>query len=226
MLGHCFPDLRRSDIFVYYSKNEEKSVNENLPDAAKPIEEIAVEDNVQSVDEASENSDDTSEQKMPWMAIKTNVPVLLGGVTNAGVEFRIGEKMSFEIPVIYSPYTFKRNYKIRVLSLQPEYRYWFRNALKGHFIGVHGTLAWFNVALDNDDRYQDTEGKPMWGAGLTYGYSLSLTERLGLEFTAGVGYSRISYDVFYNVHNGISYNSDVKHYWGITKAGINLVYKF
>lgn len=218
-LRECFPDLRRSDIYVYYSAAEEKPLPDVVSETAKPIEDI-LESNVEDVDTV------VSENMLPRFAVKTNVPILLGGIANAGVEMRIGRHMSVELPVIYSPYTIKRNYKMRILSLQPEYRYWFREVLKGHFIGVHGTLAWFNIALDNDDRYQDTEGKPMWGAGLTYGYSLSLTDRLALEFTAGVGYSRISYDVFYNVDNGVSYNSEVKHYWGVTKAGINLVYKF
>ena len=40
----------------------------------------------------------------------------------------------------------------------------------------------------------------------------------------GAGYANIHYDVFYNVENGIQYNSGVKNYWGLTKAGISVVY--
>lgn len=195
-----------------------------------PADTLAVQDTVTAPDTAASASVQATaqtartEEKLPILGVKTNALVLFAGVANAGVEARIGKHFSIDFPVIYSPYTIKNNYRLRALAFQPEFRFWFKGYTEGHFLGLTGNFAWFNIALSNNNRYQDSADRPLMGAGISYGYSWKILPSLSLEFTIGAGYANIHYDVFYNVENGIQYNSGVKNYWGLTKAGISVVY--
>ena len=76
--------------------------------------------------------------------------------------------------------------------------------------------------------YHDT---PAWSAGLTAGYSLSLdkSDRWAVEFVAGVGYAHYEQN-WYQKSSPWSLKSveapQVKDYFGITRAGVNLSYRF
>lgn len=161
----------------------------------------------------------------PTVAVKTNMMLLGLGVVNVGGECKLREQLSLDASFIYTPYTITRNWKLRVLALQPEVRYWFNSTFKGHFVGLHLHAAYFNVAVNDNYRYQDKGGNtPLFGVGASYGYSLKLPKGLALEFKLGAGYTHIKYDVFHNRSNGAWIRSDRKNYWGITNAGVSLVY--
>lgn len=121
--------------------------------------------------------------------------------------------------------TSRRN--IRLLAVQPEIRWWPEEALRGHFIGLHTHVAGFNIALDDYARYQDPN-HALWGLGLSYGYALPLgrAQRWGLEFTLGAGFAKYRYDAYRNRENGQKFASGSDCYWGITRAGITLSYKW
>jgi len=162
-----------------------------------------------------------------FWAIKTNLLQLGIGVANLGVELPIANRYSIDIPVTFSPYSISNSWRMRTLSIQPEFRWWPGKQMRGHFIGVHAQAAYYNISWNNDDRYQDKNGKtPLWGAGLSYGYAIPIRKQWGLEFTLGCGYNHLVYDVFYNVENGAKYATETKNYWGITRAGVALIYKF
>ena len=95
---------------------------------------------------------------------------------------------------------------------------------EGHFVGVHAHVGAFNVKW-NEDRYQ-VAGRPLLGAGLTYGYSLSFDEHWGAEFLIGAGYANMKYDRFYNIDNGAKFDAGTYNYWGVTRVGASLVYRF
>lgn len=162
-----------------------------------------------------------------YFTVKTNVLLLGALVSNIGLEIPSGRHLSVDIPFIYSPYTVRRDYRLRALMIQPELRYWLQKPMVGHFFGFHAHAGYFNVATNSKKRYQDTDGNsPLWGFGLSYGYALELWKNWGAEFTLGAGYANIRYDVFYNIPNGAKFDSGTKNYWGVTRAGISLVYKF
>jgi hypothetical protein len=168
---------------------------------------------------------DIATDNKTWL-VKANLLQLGIGVANAGVEYSFSDRFSIDVPITYSPYTIKRTYKLRTLSIQPELRWWMENQLSGHFFGFHAHLAYYNVALNSYDRYQDKGGKtPLLGFGFSYGYALKGKGRWNFEFTAGIGYAHLKYDVFYNVRNGADYNTKSKNYFGLTKAGVTLIYK-
>ena len=163
----------------------------------------------------------TWESSRWWL--KTNLPFYALVVPNLAVEVRLADQWSLDIPVFYSPYTVARNYRYRVFALQPSARYWLKPGMKGHFFGVHLLGGMFNISVDERNRYQDTDG--MWGAGLDYGYALKFSKHWGMEFNIGVGYIWTRYDTFYNVENGISWDTSIANYLGITRLGISLIYK-
>lgn len=158
-------------------------------------------------------------------AVKTNVAYLAATVANLGVEYSFGRHYSVDLPVIYSPYTVARDYRLRFLAIQPEFRYWLGSPMKGHFFGAHLNIGAFNISVDKKNRYQSPDG--FYGMGLSYGYALPFARHWGAEFSVGAGYVHTKYDVYYNIPNGARYEKGTPYnYWGLTKVGVNLVYRF
>lgn len=162
--------------------------------------------------------------RYPW-AIKTNLLYWAATVANIGVEYSFGDHYSIDLPVVYSPYTVARNYRLRFLVVQPEFRYWLKTPMKGHFFGVHLHAGIFNIAVNDRNRYQSPDG--FYGAGLSYGYMLPFSRHWAAEFTIGAGYVYTKYDTFYNISNGARFEKGLTYnYWGLTKAGVSLIYRF
>ena len=163
-----------------------------------------------------------------WLiAAKTNLLFDAALVANLGIEISPCTHWSLDIPVWYSPYNITSRRNIRLLAVQPEIRWWPEEALRGHFIGLHTHVAGFNIALDDYARYQDPN-HALWGLGLSYGYALPLgrAQRWGLEFPLGAGFAKYRYDAYRNRENGQKFASGSDCYWGITRAGITLSYKW
>ena len=157
-------------------------------------------------------------------AVRTNAVWLGMGVLNLGLEAAVGPRLSVEFPVSYSPYCFRRSYRLQVLALQPEVRFWPDRPFHGHFFGLHIHTGKFNIALNDRRRYQDNRW--LVGCGLSYGYYLPFARRWGAEFTAGAGYAHLNYDIFYNVPDGARFDTRSRNYWGLTRAGVTLSYRF
>ena len=190
------------------------------PEADSAVAVVPAVDSVKTVS-GRKKSSFTWESSRWWL--KTNLPFYALVVPNLAVEVRLADQWSLDIPVFYSPYTVARNYRYRVFALQPSARYWLKPGMKGHFFGVHLLGGMFNISVDERNRYQDTDG--MWGAGLDYGYAIKFSKHWGMEFNIGVGYIWTRYDTFYNVENGISWDTSTANYLGITRLGISLIYK-
>jgi putative salt-induced outer membrane protein YdiY len=62
------------------------------------------------------------------------------------------------------------------------------------------------------------------GAGLTYGYQFYLAPRWSLEASLGIGYAYLDYDKYYCEECGKVISRDNKNYFGLTQAGISLIY--
>lgn len=167
-------------------------------------------------------------QRSNWkIAAKTNLLFDAALVANLGVEISPWTHWSLDIPVWYSPYNITSTRNIRLLAVQPEIRWWPKEAMSGHFIGLHTHVAGFNIALNDYARYQDPN-HALWGLGLSYGYVMSLgkSEHWGLEFNIGAGFAKYRYDAYRNWNNGPKFKSGTDCYWGITRAGITLSYKW
>ena len=183
----------------------------------------------------------------PWMmGFKTN---LLGDaivVPTLGAEFQIGRIMSLDLQGFYSNFNVFNplDAHTNVYGFSPELRFWpgGKTMRKGQFIGVHARCAWYTLQWTDGLLYQNGpenmwEGNyhnagnstPAWSAGMTYGYSLGFGRKghWGLEFLIGVGYANYK-------QNTAAYNNGIwelvehqnKHHFGITRAGVNLTYRF
>lgn len=169
------------------------------------------------------------QQKKPkkpqrYIALKTNVPFQALAIHNLAVEVQVHEHVTVDIPVMWSISDIEREHAVRGIAFQPEGRWWLKEAGTGHFFGLHAYAAWFNLKWE-DNRYQ-TGKRPLLGAGISYGYKLPLSSHWGGEFNIGAGYANMKYDTFYNIENGAQLDTRIRHYWGITRAGISLVYRF
>ena len=159
-----------------------------------------------------------------YIALKTNVPFQALAIHNLAVEVQVHEHVTVDIPVMWSISDIEREHAVRGIAFQPEGRWWLKEAGAGHFFGLHAHAAWFNLKWE-DNRYQ-TGKRPLLGAGISYGYKLPLSSHWGAEFNIGAGYANMKYDTFYNIENGARLDTRIRHYWGITRAGISLVYRF
>lgn len=227
MLEHFFPELRSAGAYVVcdFVRIAQPAIPINKPN--EPNESNGANESNESneVDAAIPVANELPERDYDRWAIKSNALYLAAGVTNIGGEYAFHPHWSVDLPLVYSPYTLARTYRMRFLYIQPEARYWLDRPMRGHFFGVHLHAGVFNVSLDNRNRYQSEKG--FHGAGISYGYAMPLSRRWSMEFTVGVGYAFTKYCTYYNVPNGIRYEKDIPyHYWGLTKLGLNFVYRF
>ncbi len=187
----------------------------------------------------------------PWMmGFKTNL--LSDGIVipDFGVEFQIGRKLSLNVNGWYAgANVFCPGAYTDFYGFSPEFRWWFgdRTMQKGSFLGLHANVAWYTLEWQKKDGtrvlFQNgTEADystpnaglnhPSWSAGLTYGYSLGLGRKAnwGLEFVFGLGYIKSVQNIgeWSDVPQPGWYfaGNESNNYFGVTKLGINLTYRF
>jgi len=170
-------------------------------------------------------------------ALKTNLFYDATTTLNAGVEFGLSPKWTLDVSGNLNPWTFSGNKKWKHWLVQPEARYWFCDKFMGHFVGVHALGGQFNMGNWDTDfsflgsdlgelKSHRVEGW-MVGAGIAYGYAWALSRHWNLEGEIGVGYAYMRYDKYKCERCGVKVESDkTHHYFGPTKAAVNLVYIF
>lgn len=167
-------------------------------------------------------------RRVPLVAVKSNALEVAALIINLGAEFRLSPRLSLDVIGHYSPYDyFRYDRKVRLFAIEPELRYWFGEPLiKGHFVGLHIPVVGFNIQLGSN-RYQDPQ-RAAWGVGLSYGYAMPLGKATnwGVEFTLGVGYLNVVYDVYEGVCNGKYLETRRMNYFGPTRIGIDFSYRF
>ena len=164
-------------------------------------------------------------------AVKTNFAYWgTAGSPNAGLEFSLGKKTTLELGGGFNLWEFNDNKRAKHWLAQPELRYWFCESFNGHFIGLHGHGAKFNVGgwdipvgrlkAFKDHRYEGY----LYGAGLSYGYQWVLSPRWNMELSLGGGYARIHYNQYPCATCGTKEAEGDYNYWGVTKAAVSLIY--
>jgi hypothetical protein len=170
--------------------------------------------------------------ELPRFALKANLPYGLATLTpNLAFEVAMAKKWTFDLDGSYHPWRLKGsmsdNKKLVHMIIKPEFRYWLCERFDGHFFGLHGIYGRYNIGtydipllFEKEYRYN---GHAV-GAGITYGYHMSLHKRWGLEFALGAGFMWLKYDRF----DCAACNRDAKPmekwYFGPTNAAINLVF--
>lgn len=235
MYRKFFPQLRGAKLYIYYEVVEkpEPVVDEPVEQPTpEPIEIIPPKPKPVPMPKRipqpiEESAPEPVEIETRFIGVKTNLLFLAGTIANLGFEWEFAPRWSVDVPIYYSPYDLSDTRKIRVLATQPEVRYWLTKAGEGHYFGAHGHIAGFNVAINDHARYQDPE-RPLWGFGLGYGYAINFgkTKNWGIEFNLGLGFANYEYEAFYNRPNGQVFKTGEDWYWGVTRAGISLTYKW
>ncbi|MCH5240747.1 MAG: DUF3575 domain-containing protein [Muribaculaceae bacterium] len=156
------------------------------------------------------------------LSLRSNLLPWVLTIPNIGAEYLINDKWSVAFDVLYCPWKISDKFSVKSVALLPEGRWWIKKCRKGSFLNIHLNIAWFNVRA-NRYRYQDSN-RPLFGAGIGYGYHLEINKRWGIEFEIGAGMANMRYDRFYNVKNGALKDTRVTTYWGIDRAGIIFTY--
>ena len=176
------------------------------------------------------------------VAVKTNALYWATATPNVGMELALADRWTFELEGGYNPWTLNtdNNIKVKHWLLSPEVRYWFCESFLGHFIGINGNYAQFNVAghrlppvfinLSSDSPDTDLAKSRIegWaaGAGLTYGYAFPIARRWNLELTGGFGIWYSQYDQFESRKCGLFQQTYARHLIGPTKCGLSFIYLF
>ncbi len=170
------------------------------------------------------------------VAVKTNVLSDAFLNINAGMEVRLAHRWSLDVSGQFNGWTLSHGKRWKHWLAQPEARYWFCEALGGHFLGIHALGGQYNIGhidMDfkflgsdfgklKDHRYQGWFG----GLGVAYGHAWMLGKHWNLEAEIGAGWIHFKYDKFECVGCGRRIADGHHDYFGPTKAAINLVYVF
>lgn len=158
-------------------------------------------------------------------AVKSNLLYDATATINLGVEAGLGRRVTLDVSGNYNPFHFG-NAQWKHWLIQPEVRYWLCERFNGHFFGLHGHYAEYNVGGINfnetfhHNRYQGH----LWGAGISYGYQWLIGRRWNLEATIGVGYARL-WDKKYPIAPcGEVIRTRHRNYFGPTKIGLSIIF--
>lgn len=164
------------------------------------------------------------------VAIKNNLLYDATATPNLALEMALSRKMTLELGAGINWFDFSDNRKAKHVLVQPELRWWTCDVFNGHFFGVHGHAAQFNVGgwdipvgrleTFKDNRYQGY----LYGGGISYGYQWLLSPRWNLETSIGGGFARIHYDKYPCTECGSKIDDGKQNYWGVTKAAVSLIY--
>ena len=222
-----FEQMRNASVVFVTHKKE-------LPPVEEPEAEVVA---------VAETAPDTAATAAPiapeveeWvhkLHLKTNAIGLGMGIANVAVEIDMARHWSFALPVYYSAWDyFKQTVKFRTFAVQPEFRYWLSDENDGFFAGAHFGLAYYNLAIDGDYRYQDHNREtPAIGGGVSIGYRLPISKnnRWRVEFSVGAGAYTNHYDKFHNTpdtKDGLLIEDIRNTYWGIDQAAVSFSYSF
>lgn len=228
--GKVAPPVPEKEITAAEQQQAETTVKKEVQQAeqqtvtAKEKAEAITAQPEQQPEQTVKTTPETTFSSSRYVAVKTNLAAWAGTIMNLAADVQVSEHFSVELPVLWCPWYVSDKHAVKTFTIQPEARYWLSKPGAGHFFGVHAHVGWYSVKW-NRDRYQDTS-RPLLGAGISYGYLLPFNEHWAGEFTLGAGYANMRYDTYYNIDNGARIDTRTKNYWGITRVGLSVVYRF
>ena len=135
-----------------------------------------------------------------------------------GIELTLNRQLTLIARGAWTDWSWKngdRTYYFR--HLNPELRYYW-SAQRCFYTGAEFHSGSFDVKLNDTGRKGD-----FTGYGLTTGYVLYINRSLAVDFNIGLGYTRVDYDKY--LLPGYNIESQKRNLWGLTQAGISLVWK-
>ena len=142
--------------------------------------------------------------------VKLNGLYALGGVVNPQLEIRLTEHSAFQTEFVYSPWKSIGGHHMHFGLFTNEYRYYFREANSGFYLGTEAGIMVFDVSkpqlvkgkLSFQNRYCKGYGCL---AGAVVGYEWKFAERWLLDAYVGFGY-------LHSMYNGYSMSGEIDMY--------------
>lgn len=171
------------------------------------------------------------------IAVKTNLLYDAAATVNLGMEIGLAPKWTLDLSGNFNGWILSHGRRWKHWLAQPEARYWFCDRFSGHFLGFHAHGGQYSVGgLKNSLSFLGSDLSKLsdyryegWfaGAGVAYGYTWILGRHWNLEGELGIGYAYTRFDQYRCAGCGKKVEADKSHhYFGPTKAAINLVYVF
>jgi hypothetical protein len=204
----------------------------NLPDLPDVPKEDAAEQKPAPVKKqpvpVREDARPVAEPQMPApvekgrFSVRTNLLYWLVLLPNIGIEYKPAESFGVLVNGGWSHWSWKERYH-RIWFVQPELR-GYLGEKKRWFVGVEGHAGQCNFKF-----YRDKVGRQgdFYGAGLTGGYKLRLNGIFDLDFSLGLGYTRLEYEKYYS-DNGVFVRKAgnlKKNLFSPTQVNISLIRK-
>lgn len=198
MHKHFFDQIRNASVILVTVRQkpviEEKTVVKEESVVPVPTDTTSV---VEKTDTVVAVSPETS--KPFYMALKTNMLYDVLAVPNIGVEFYLGKNWSISGNWMYGWWKKNSSHRYwRIYGGDIAVRYWFgkkasEKPLTGHHVGVYGQAFTYDFEWGGKGYMGGEPGGTLWdktnyAAGVEYGYSLPVANRLNIDFTLGVGY--------------------------------------
>lgn len=165
----------------------------------------------------------------PVIAVKTNLLFDVALIPNIELEIPLGSHWSLNGEYMF-PWWLVDNdkYCMQLLSGSLEGRWWLGNRIRrkpltGHFAGIYTGGGKYDLQW----KEKGYRGVYFITAGLSYGYSLSLSKRWNMEFSLGVGMMRTDYRLYKaeDDYRTLFWQKNGRYTWfGPTKAKISLVW--
>lgn len=229
MYKHFFGRIRNASVILMTVR--QKPVVKAEPVVPALADTTAV---VETVDTVVAVPAETS--KSFYMVLKTNMLYDVLAVPNIGVEFYLGKNWSISGNWMYGWWKKNSSHRYwRIYGGDLAVRYWFgrkahEKPLTGHHVGIYGQAFTYDFEWGGKGYMGGEPGGTLWdkinyAAGVEYGYSLPVANRLNIDFTIGVGYWGGKYYKYIPLDGHYVWQATKNRHWfGPTKAEISLVW--
>jgi hypothetical protein len=147
------------------------------------------------------------------MYVKANAAFIPVGIINAGVEYQLAPKYTFQADVFASPWKSFSGHELQYYMLGLEGRYYFDEAFKHWYVGANIGFSTYKVQkwnYWNDEFYKDAQQEQVSSyinsniyqkgysflIGATIGYQFKINENWNVDIYAGGGHSEDRYKAY------------------------------
>lgn len=231
---HIFPAVRASKVVIDYEKILSPIINPSVEDAAVRTDTVYIP--TEHIIRDTVFIYDCPECKPFYMGVKTNLIHDILALPNIGVEFYAGRNISLGASWLYGWWSRDKRHRYwRAYGGEIYGRWWFGEAarnkpLAGHHIGIYAQMFTYDFEWGKRGQMGGKPGGNLWdkanyGAGMEYGYSLPVSRRINLDFSAGIGYVGGFYHEYLPVDGCYVWQSTKRRsFFGPTKLEVSLVW--
>lgn len=221
MLDNHFYTLRTGAVVVCEVKT---LAAESTPSAAEASQEQA---RLESASQQSASQSPSSPPVASYFALKSNLLYDALLVPNLALEASIGSGWTLGAGGMLAWWSKDAKHRYwRIYGGDLEIRKYFgtlskSKPLQGHHLGIYGDF----LTYDFEFGAKGYQSKATYAAGIKYGYSHPIANRLNLDFVLGIGYLHSNYKTYVPRDGCYVYQETKKRKWlGPTQAEISLVW--